>query len=591
MRVENARRVTGPSILPLTPPCVAIEWLYESELHAADPAWEDLSALLVAIGPTLGIGDPALVSRTYSDGSGRTMALGVTSPSGCPLDKLLPLIDWLEWLSFELEAGRPFTPDPARQELALQKWQEFSSLSAPNPSLVALDAWAREHRVPFLFDDDHASLGWGPRSQTWPLSALPSNIELLDPQAFGRIPVVLVTGTNGKTTTTRMVTRILRHAGLHVGASSTDGITIDDRIIDSGDWSGPGAARQILRRTDIDAAVLETARGGILRRGLGISAADGVDAAIVTNIGADHFGEYGINSLEEMADVKSVVWNIVKSDGACVVNADDPLLAARVRSDLSRRASPRPWVAFSVTSDNPLVTELRALGHRVFFVENGHLVTALSDTLTRIVAISDIPATFGGRAPHNIANALGAAALAMAVGCTPSQVASGLSSFGKTPDDNPGRLEVHRVGGLRLVLDFGHNPHGIRALAPAIHAMLAATPGARLFVSVGAAGDRSDADLGALVSEIATLHPSRAFLRPLRGYERGRELMAIPEILRQAFLDCGLAEDALEYADSEVGAIERALQLAHPDDLILILVHVERDEVRAWLDAGFTQPQ
>ncbi|MCA9516349.1 MAG: hypothetical protein KC635_15515, partial [Myxococcales bacterium] len=380
----------------------------------------------------------------------------------------------------------------------------------------------------------------------------------------------------------RMLTRILTHAGHVVGASSTDGIVVGGELVEKGDWTGPGAARRILRDPAVTAAVLETARGGMLRRGLGVSACD---AAVVTNIAEDHFGDHGIASLESMARVKALAWSIVREGGRRVANAEDPTLVARVAEEPGAGHPDAGWVFFAREAAHPVIAAHRAAGGEAWVVDGDAIARCLGAEAHPVLPLAELPAAFGGAAVHNVANALAAAATAAGLGVDDATIAGALRSFGRAPDDNPGRLEVYERGGVRVLLDFGHNPHGVRAVHGPIAALMAQAPGGRVAVCVGQAGDRSDADLQALVHEACRVNPARAFVRPLPGYERGRATGDTERVLRAAFLAEGLTpDDVIDVAD-EIDALERGFAWARPGDLLVHLVHVQRADCRRWLEA------
>ncbi|MCC6624556.1 MAG: Mur ligase [Deltaproteobacteria bacterium] len=560
MRFENARRITGRSLL-MPGPGAAVEHLYDPGDDAAALTRRFDDALVGPALDALGLAGLARFRRDFAGGA----SVGIEAP----IDRLYAEVDLLEWASEALAGSATLTFDEA-----LARFREQAAAEA-NPALVALQAEARRRGLPFTWDDEHATIGWGRGARTWAAREIPP-LEAIDWTGVGRIPVALVTGTNGKTTTTRMTTRILKAAGHVVGATSTDAITVDEAIVEAGDWTGPGAARAALRRPEVTAAVLETARGGILRRGLAVEA---VDAALVTNVAEDHFGDWGIGSLEAMAAAKGVVWDAVRPGGARLVDVDDPVLAAVVSARVA--AEPTRWVLVSREYDNIHVVSHRAAGGRAWVVKHGVITRADGAAEVSVVAVADIPATFGGHARHNVDNALCAAAVAAALGADDRAIVKGLSSFGRTPDDNPGRLELHAVRGVRVLLDFSHNPHGVRAVRPIVEHLVAAAPGARLSICVGQAGDRSDHDLAELAREVLACRPAAIWLRPLPGYERGRAPGETAAILSRLFVAGGLPEAAVTIVEGEVEALRRGLAWARPGDLLVHFVHIERADVRA----------
>lgn len=262
------------------------------------------------------------------------------------------------------------------------------------------------------------------------------------------------------------------------------------------------------------------------------------------------------------------------------MHADDPVLMAATGA-----RDPARWVLLSHSPERPEVVAHRAAGGRAWLVRDGDLVACEGASERVVVRVADVPATFGGHARHNVDNTLAAAALAHALGADDRAVRAGLTSFGTSPDDNPGRLELHLVGDLRLVLDFSHNPHGVRAVRPALSHLVASVPGARLSICFGQAGDRSDADLVALAREVLACGPAVVWLRALPGYERGRAPGETAELLARALADLGMPPADIHIVSGEVEALEGAVAWARPGDLLVHFVHIEREAVREWLAA------
>jgi len=573
VRIDNARRLTGRGFFSPAPGAVVEVWLEGAELAelaATKRRWhaEILGPLLSRIG----LGSAPIWEHVHED--------GFTTAVGAPIDRCLALADALEWAGWRLAGQSDVTVDEAVGLF------EASLAEQDNPPLLALEAAARAHDVAFLWDDDAVSLGLGTTSEVFEPRALP-DVAAIDWTRYGRVPVGLVTGTNGKTTTTRMVARILTVAGHTVGLSSTDAIVIAGQTLESGDWTGPGAARKVLRHPGVTAAVLETARGGLIRRGLAYEQAD---AAVVTNIGEDHFGDFGIRSLDDMARVKATVWAGVREGGTRIANAGCAVTMAYVARSRPEVIGGAGWVLFARDRQASALVAHVAAGGVGWTIEAGSITRVGKGGAELIVAVDTIPATFSGAAVHNVDNALAAAAMAHALGATSEAIKVGLESFGRRAEDNPGRLELHEVAGARVVLDFGHNPHGVQAIAAVIGTLRDKVPGARLMVVTGQAGDRSDHDLFELGRAVMALSPSRVAIRAMRGYERGRAEGATEAVLGRAFLALGLPEDSLMLVEGEVAALEIGVDWARPGDVILVLVHIEREAVREWLAARSSAP-
>ncbi len=273
----------------------------------------------------------------------------------------------------------------------------------------------------------------------------------------GRIPVVAVTGTNGKTTTTRLIAHILRATGRRVGMTCTDGIYFDGRRIEAGDCSGPHSARTALLNPLAEAVVLETARGGILTGGLGF---DRCDVAVVTNLGeGDHVGRHDVHTVDEMAEVKRTVVEAVAPGGAVVLNADDPLVAS-----MAARC-PAPAIFVSRAAASPIVARHRGCGGRAVLSRGGAIVLAEGDREETLVALDRVPMTHGGRAGFQVENALAGAAASWALGVAREAIRRGLETFAGNVVQAPGRFNVLDAGGATVVIDYAHNASALDALA------------------------------------------------------------------------------------------------------------------------------
>ncbi len=552
MQLVDPRRLTGRSHLARHPLVIVELAFVEEERAAARSAYlAELGRMREALGLP-GAVDP--IERPHSGGT----VIGYREP----IDVMLACTEMSEWAALsacELLAGRPALPlEPKRAEIEGMLARDRS------PRLVALEAEAARRGLPFLWDDELVSIGLGVRSQTWPRGQLPDDVAW---DRLGTIPVALVTGTNGKTTSTRLLARIAREAGRRVGSTSSDAVTVGADVIEEGDWTGPAAARLVLQRTDVDFAVLETARGGILRRGLAV---DTCDVALLTNVTDDHLGSYGIDDLDAMAKVKAVT---MESARIGVVNARDARLVAL--------AARHPHVVYFADLEDAGAAEVvaahRAKGGEAVVARGGEIVHARGVEEKRLTRIEAVPLTLGGAARFNIENVLGAVAAAFALELPEDAIVRAIERF--TPADNPRRTGIVERGGVRILLDFGHNPDGVRQAL-----RLAQSLGSgRLTVITGSAGDRSDRELEAIAKEIHAARPHRVLLRELPDYLRGRQLGEVPEIFRRAFVALGMAPEAIMIAGSEVDALRVALDGAAPGDLVVLLVHLEEEAVRAFL--------
>jgi cyanophycin synthetase len=382
---------------------------------------------------------------------------------------------------------------------------------------------------------------------------------LFPPGTPSRIPIASITGTNGKTTTARMLAHIFKLCGHHVGLTTTDGVYIDGQRTVAGDMTGPIAARMVLRDPAVDVAVLETARGGILRRGLGYRKCA---VGAVLNISADHLGLKGVETLEQLAEVKRIVVEIAKD--TAVLNADDPHC---LRMADWTRAENLCYV--TLNNRHPLVREhIRAGGRAVVLDDgiNGHMITLFDHGAHMPLLWTHlIPATLEGRAFHNVQNAMFAAAMAFSMGVKLEDIRHGLRTFDTTFFQAPGRMNVFDEHPFKVIVDYGHNPAAVRAMCDLVRRL--DVKGRRLCV-LAAPGDRRDEDI-AEIGRIASGTFDRFICRRDDGL-RGRGSDEVPRLLRAALLEAGTPDDAIEMIPSEQAAVEAALESALPGDLLLI---------------------
>ena len=543
MEFLDARRLTGPSLLFDEPGSILDIRCSDDEAAQLIPAWEThVRRMLAELGLTYA---PEFVSLRLAGG----ISLGFTAP----IDTLYAASEINEWAwaqcKADLDGGLP--PDFEATVSALRE----ALLEESNPALRALELQAATHGVTLLWDDDDVSLGMGRHSRTWPLRELPDPAGL-DWQAFNDIPIALVTGTNGKTTTVRLAAHIMSSAGWRPGMSSTDYIAIGERVIDRDDWAGPGGARIVLRHNDVDAAVLETARGGLLRRGLGVRTAD---VALVTNIARDHLGDFGSQSLEELLNIKWIVSRAVRDHGQLVLNADDQLLVGKSR-DYSGSI-----VWFSLDAENEVIREHVRAGGTAFVLDGDELQRIDGDSREQVVGEEEVPITLHGAARHNTANALAAAALTHCLGIPLDVIRTGLTTMSQ--DSNPGRGNVYVVNGVTVIVDFAHNPQALKALLGMANRM----PGKRKILCFGQAGDRTDDLIRELARNAWSTGLDRVHVAELAKYHRGRTAGEVYAIIRDELIRCGANEKQVLHFEHEIDSFESALDWAQPGDLVIML--------------------
>src|SRR4051812_33424357 len=407
-------------------------------------------------------------------------------------------------------------------------------------------------------------------------------IEMLFPRGRrSRVPLLAITGTNGKSTVGRMTKHILRYTGCAVGLTSTTGVYVDDVLVHEGDATGPRSARMILRDPTVEVAVLETARGGLLREGLAYEEAD---IAACLNVTADHLGLKGIETVEDLADVKSVVVEAVRRDGYSVLNADCPLTVK-----MARRAGGRViWFTLCGGAElPPLVREHIDEGGMAVVREPGPEggTIALYDDSRRefIMKTGDIPATLHGMAEFNVANALAAIAMALAHGVPILTIRSAMSQFRSTFEQNPGRLNVHDAHGFRVIVDYAHNAAGLEALGKVVKGLSHRYK--RTIGSVSMAGDRRDEDIIELGRIAAGIFDELIFRED--PYTRGRPRGEVMNLLKRGALESGRSEEHLHLIAGERPSTAAALSMGRPGDLVVI---TPTDVKGAWQQVNEFKP-
>ncbi len=385
-----------------------------------------------------------------------------------------------------------------------------------------------------------------------------------------KVPVVAVTGTNGKTTTSRMIAHIARTEGKLVGWSNTDGIYIDGELVEAGDYSGPSGAGRVLAHPEVQLAVTETARGGILLKGIGLTRND---VSVVTNVSADHLGLQGIDTLDQLAEVKGVVPKITRKGGWAVLNADDPRVFA-----MHSTIKAQPWV-FSRDPDSPAIREVLSAGGRATTVIDGWLsVLRPNADPDPLVELVDVPMTLAGLSRFNVENALAAASAALAIGIPREAVVGGLKTFLPDAEHNPGRMNLFTVQGVSVVVDLAHNEAGLEALLEIMNGVR--PPGRRLLLGLSAVGDRTD-ELIAKLGEIAARDSDVLAIAHKLNYLRGRTVEELEGLMREGAERVGVT-DVPAY-DTEVECLATLVERAAPGDVVGLMCHAQREEVYEWL--------
>jgi UDP-N-acetylmuramyl tripeptide synthase len=551
MECLDARRLTGPNVLMDSPGSVLDVACSKDECDAVLPAWAAAVRQLLA---ELGWSVAPLCYRPLNG--------GVSLAFGAPIDVLYAATE-LNELAFDMAAAK-LAGNPVADYAARVTAIRAEAAAEANPALLELQAAANRSGVTLLWDDDAVSLGMGASARTWETRDIPA-VTALDFSAFANVPVALVTGTNGKTTTARLVRHIALAAGYTPGLCSTDWIAIGADIVDHGDWSGPGGARSVLRNNRTDLGILETARGGLLRRGLGVERAD---VAVITNIAEDHLGDFGSRNLHELLDIKWLVTRAVEAAGTLILNADDALLV-----DKARDYKGDIWW-FGLDPNSAVLRKQIAAGRPAFALA-GHDLVELRGGMQRLLCRDDeIPITLGGAARHNVANALAAAAACSALGFERKQIAAGLRSVSQ--DMNPGRCNIYELPHCRVLVDFAHNTHALQAVFDVSRAL----PARRRILAFGQAGDRTDDEIRSLAASAWAIGLDHVIVSQLQKYARGREPGEVFELIRDSLLQEGAKPSQIEQHEFELQSLDAALARAQQGDLVIMLALAEAAGVR-----------
>jgi len=542
--------------------------------------WRTRALRACAVVPTFDLEDPmrpgthlAPVARVHADGASLALPappdqlFTATEINEWALAATLLERDPTRWAGLEAamiraaaESSTPPPAPPVLEEAAALRRLAAVGASEMRSELRRLIEAAAAREIPWLIDDEILTLGAGVHHVDLLLENLPPESEV-SWESLGDVPTAVVTGSNGKTTTVRLIAACARAHGWRTGYNCTDGLFLDGTLITAGDYSGPLGARSVLRDRRVQAAVLETARGGILRRGLAVNQAH---VAVVTNVSSDHFGEYGIHDLEALAEVKLVVAHLIDSSGLLVVNAGD----SHLRSGAPATGKPLGW--FASDADDPLLVAHRKRGGATAGVRDGRLVAGLEGTTEDLGGVAAMPLTVEGSAAYNIENLAGAALASLALGIAPGTIAKVYARFGADADDNPGRLMRYEVGGVRMLMDYAHNPDGLRGLLEVARHLRGS---GRLGLVLGQAGNRRTGDIEELAATAANARPDLIVVKETEDFLRGRAPGEVPAILRAALLGRGHAESALSVRLGEVDAVRAAIAWARRGDVLVLPVH------------------
>ncbi|MCO5215162.1 MAG: Mur ligase family protein [Thermomicrobiales bacterium] len=374
------------------------------------------------------------------------------------------------------------------------------------------------------------------------------------------VPVISVTGTNGKTTTSRLIAFVLRHAGHKTGLTSSSGVYIDGEQVIAGDYSGPSGGRRVLAEPGLEYAVLETARGGMLLRGCGY---DACDVVVVTNVTVDHLGLHGITTVDGLASVKAIVTRIVRPGGFCVLNADNEYTLPM------KDGTTGVPVLFSREPKSEAVTShISTGGKAIIYTESGDITWLDGEASVVVANVRDIPMTFGGRAMHQVENAMAAIAALIGLGISFDDIRIGLEAFRSSPEESKGRLNLFSVNDATVIIDFAHNEAGLVHLLNFARTYVA--EGAQLVTIVGTAGDREDEAVAAMAQR-ATESSDRVVLKDSTRYLRGREPGAMLVPLREGVAAANRPDvGVVEFGDERTATLETVATLK-PGDVLAVM--------------------
>lgn len=555
LELDESRRLTGPNLLWDHPGAILDVWVDGIDKEDVVLCWQQQVARILA----------ALdwqEQTTY-----RTYKGGLSLALSAPMDVLYSACEIAEFawtLAVEILTDAPQSDFDENLMRIRDAWEQER-----NPALISMMQDAKKHAVTCISDDDYCSLGMGKTVSVFNIRELPDSSTIAW-QDFQDIPLALITGTNGKSTSVRLASEIAKAASLQAGVTSTDFIRVGDDILDTGDYSGPGGARILIRDKRTEIAFLEVARGGILRRGLPV---ERVDAGLITNIAEDHLGQYGIDTVEELAEVKFVIAKAIDERGILSLNADNELVAK-----LGQKLT-KPICWYSEDKNHPLVAAQRDNGKPACYVSDNQFVYFNGVTEIPLCPLNEAPITFNGSAQHNIQNVLGVIGLCFGLGLSKEAIVSGLSSFGQKPEDNPGRGNLYQHDDTNIIVDFAHNEHSMRAVV----AMAKQMPASQRIVMFSHAGDRSDAEMKKLTDAVAELDADLYIAAEVSRYLRGREPMVVPQLSRDFLLDAGIDRANITIASSPTEGAKLALQKKQPGAVILLFTLDEREQVQALL--------
>ena len=572
LTLESSRHLTGPNLYFHSPGTVLDIAVAGAPVEEIVKCWqEEVQKLLAAIGWE----QTPLTVRSSPEGASLAFC---SSMDAVYAATELNEAAWNSTVA-RLSGERPENFEKTVAKLNASIEQES------NPELLKLSDAADSHGVQLLADDETVTLGLGVGSKSWPVYKLPATHEV-DWSSLRDIPLALITGSNGKSTVGRLLAAIVNADGQTPGLTSTDWIKVGDEILDVGDYSGPDGARAILRDQRVEFGVLESARGGMMRRGLCVTAAQ---AGIITNVAEEHLGEYGVWSLADLIEVKFTILRPLEvSGGTLVLNADDPGLV-----EYSRNLK-HPLCWFGLDANSPILLKQRKEGGSVCYADQGKIFYANGNTENFLLNVNEIPFTLNGAARYNVANSLGVIALAKNLGFTDEIIVKALRGFKGDMNDNPGRGNYLTLplpsanrsqdsdveGTFQLLIDFAHNAHGLSAVCET----LALLPANRRLVVAGHVGSHSDQEIREMTRVIAKIQPVFFLVPQMDDYLRGRQSGEISKLVHDELCLLGFGEENIASAENCLEGVKLAVECVKAGDLLMLVGLDMRDEILAFLE-------
>ena len=572
LTLESSRHLTGPNLYFHSPGTVLDVAVAGVPVEGIVQCWQEEVQKLLA---EVDWGQTPLTVRTSQ--------LGASLAFCCSMDAVYAATE-LNEAAWNNTVSRINGENPENFEKTVAKLKA-SIEEESNPELLKLSDAANSHGLQLLADDDTVTLGLGVGSKSWSVNNLPT-LDEVDWNSLRNIPLALITGTNGKSTVGRLLASIVKADGKTPGLTSTDWIKVGDEILDVGDYSGPGGAREILRDQRVEFGVLESARGGMMRRGLGVTEAQ---AGIITNVAEEHLGEYGVRSLADLIDVKFTILRPLEiSGGILVLNADDPGLV-EYSTNLKH---PLCW--FSLDVNSSILLKHRKEGGSVCYADQGKIFYAQGNSTNFLLNVNEISFTLNGAARYNIANSLGVIALAKNLGFTDEIIVKALREFKGDLNDNPGRgnyltlplpsanrsQDSDSEQTFQLLIDFAHNAHGLRAVCET----LALLPANRRLVVAGHVGSHSDQEIREMTRVIAEIQPVYFLVPQMDDYLRGRQSGEISKLVHDELCLLGFAEENIGSAENCLEGVKLAVERVKAGDLLMLVGLAMRDEILAFLE-------